>query len=1175
MKKMKSMDGNSATTHIAYAFSEVLALYPITPSSSMGEEADLLASIGRKNIFSGIPKIITMQSEAGAAGALHGALSAGAFCSTFTASQGLLLMIPNMYKIAGELMPCVFHVSARAIAGQALSIFGDHQDVMATRATGFCLLCSNSVQEAMDLSLVAHLSSIRASLPFIHFFDGFRTSHEIQKIEEIDYSDVKKLVDWKKIDEHRKRALNPEHPHLKGSAQNPDIYFQATEASNSFYVSAIKIVEEEMNNVFVLTGRRYKLFDYVGHPEAEKIIIMMGSGAETAEEVVNHLVQKGEKVGLVKVRLYRPFSTEHLLKAIPKSTKKIAVLDRTKESGSLAEPLYLDICAALQENGIQKLVIGGRYGLGSKEFNPPMVLSVFDNLDLPEPKKHFTVGILDDVTHTSLKVEENIDTSSKDCVSCKFWGLGGDGTVGANKQAIKIIGDNTNKFVQGYFSYDSKKSGGITVSHLRFSNDQIHSTYLISSSDYLACHNPSFIGKYDIINDIKEGGTFVLNTPWTQNDLDKKLPWSLKATIANKKVQFYIIDATAIAKKTGIGRHINMIMQTVFFKLVNIIPIEKAISFLKDSIEKNHAKKGEDVIQMNKKAVDMAIEKLEKVNYPKSWANEISCEKQMDNKRPDFIKNVADVINKQKGDSLPVSAFTPGGVYPSSTTKYEKRDIATELPEWIKENCIQCNQCSFACPHASIRPFLLTEKEVKEAPSEYEGLDPVGKPLKEYKYSIQVYPEDCTGCGICAEICPAVKGKALVMKPKKEVFEKEKKVLDYVSKLPLHIPTLNKFSVKGSQFRQPLLEFSGACSGCGETPYVKLLTQLFGERMIISNATGCSSIWGGSAPSIPWTTNEKGCGPAWANSLFEDNAEYGFGMQTAISYRRDELASIIKEAIKENIKEPLSEAFENWLKHKDEGDISQKISTEIKAILEKTEKTQTLTKIWERRDILTKPSIWIIGGDGWAYDIGYGGLDHVIAMNQDVNIMVLDTEVYSNTGGQASKATQMGAIAKFASSGKKTIKKDLGMIAISYGNVYVASVALGADKRQVITAIKEAEEYDGPSIIIGYGSCLAHGAKGGITQSHKQQQAAVDSGYWVNYRFNPALKKEGKNPFQLDSKTPTLPLIDFLSSQSRYNYLQKTNPEIAKQLNDELNVYLKEKYETYLRWSEPKKSFLR
>lgn len=1166
----KSVDGNTAAAHVAYAFSDVAAIYPITPSSPMGEVVDAWSAQGRKNIFGQQVKVVEMQSEGGAAGAVHGALTAGAFCSTFTASQGLLLMIPNMYKIAGELMPCVFHVSARAIAGQALSIFGDHQDVMAARATGFALLASCSVQEAMDLALVAHLATIPASVPFLHFFDGFRTSHEIQKIQMIDYDDIPPLVDWEGIKKHRQRALNPEHPHLRGSAQNPDIYFQVNEAANKFYQAVPEIVAEEMEKVSKLTGRSYHLFDYVGAPDAERVIVMMGSGAETAEETVEYLIKKGEKVGLIKVRLFRPFSAEHFLKAVPKTVKRIAVLDRTKENGSFGEPLYLDVCSVYQNANKEMLIVGGRYGLGSKNFTPTMVKAVFDNLKLKQPKNHFTVGIEDDVTFTSLPLGEQIDTSPEGVVQCKFWGIGGDGTVGANKDAIKIIGDNTDLYVQGYFAYDSKKSGGVTISHLRFGKVPIKSTYLIGKADYIACHHPSYVYKYDLLEGVREGGTFVLNAPWSLEEMETHLPNSLKHVIAEKKLKFYVIDAVKIAEEIGLGGRINMVMQTVFFKLANVIPVDKAITYLKKAIEKTYGKKGRDVVEMNWKAVDIALKHIQEVKYPASWVK-LEPEKPEEKKdEPEFVKKVMQPMLAMKGDQLPVSVFTPGGFFPPGTTKYEKRGVGINVPEWQKNLCIQCNQCAFVCPHAAIRPALVTREEMEKAPKGFEALKAVGKGAENLYFRIQVSTLDCTGCGNCADICPAPKGKALVMKPIDTQRSTQVPIHEYIEKhIPIRTLDMDKFTVKGSQFQQPLMEYSGACAGCGETPYVKLITQLFGDRMIIANATGCSSIWGGSAPSVPYCTNKKGHGPAWANSLFEDTAEYGFGMVLATIQRRKKLAELIQQALDENkVSGELKEVFTEWLRNKDDAEKSREDGDKIKTLLENHHDDELLNQIWESRDLLTKKSIWAIGGDGWAYDIGYGGLDHVLAMGEDINILVLDTEVYSNTGGQASKATPIGSVAKFAASGKKTKKKDLGLMAMTYGYVYVASVAMGANKNQLLKALKEAESYPGPSLIIAYAPCINHGIKAGMSKSQHEEKRAVESGYWPLYRFDPRLADEGKNPFQLDYKEPDGTLREFIMGEIRYNSLTRSFPEEAKRLHKKLEEDVNERYKKYKKLAE-------
>ena len=1164
---MKSVDGNTAAAHIAYAFSDVAAIYPITPSSPMGEEVDAWAAHGRKNLFDQVLKVSELQSEGGAAGAVHGALSAGACATTFTASQGLLLMIPNMYKIAGDLMPTVFHVSGRAIATQALSIFGDHQDVMATRQTGFALLSSNSVQEVMDLALVAHLSTLQASIPFLHFFDGFRTSHEIQKIEMIDYEDIKPLVNWDAIKKHRQRALNPEHPHQRGTAQNPDIYFQVTEAANSFYQKVPGIVEEEMKKVAALTGRSYHLFDYVGAPDADHIVVMMGSGCEIVEEAVGYLNKKGEKVGLIKVRLYRPFSADHFIQALPKTVKKIAVLDRTKESAAFGEPLYLDVLSVLHDRNLHPLVVGGRYGLGSKDFTPTQAKAVFDNLKQATPKNHFTVGIIDDVTNTSLPLGEQIDAAPEGLIRCKFWGIGGDGTVGANKDAIKIIGDNTDMYVQGYFAYDSKKSGGVTMSHLRFGKSPIHSSYLIDKADYIACHQPSYVDKYDLLEGIRDGSTFVLNSPWNLQEMETCLPNSLKKTIAQKHLKFYNIDAVKIAEDIGLGGRINMVMQTVFFKLSNVLPIDQAIQYLKDAIAKTYGKKGQEIIEMNWKAVDAASAAIQEVRYPSSWAS-LPAEMKKQWQEPAFITKVARPMNAQQGDKLPVSAFTPAGIFPSGTTKYEKRGVAINVPEWIMKNCIQCNQCSMVCPHAAVRPVLLTQDELSKAPQGFEAKKAVGKEAEGLFFRIQVYAEDCMGCGNCADICPS-KPKSLEMKPLATQKDTQVQMLKYAETIPSRTGGFDKYTLKGSQFQTPLLEFSGACSGCGETPYLKLATQLFGDRMIIANATGCSSIWGGSAPSVPFTTNEKGYGPAWANSLFEDNAEYGFGMVLATFQRRRKLADLITQA-KEKASSELKEAFSGWLSNMNDADQSRFYGDKIKGLLEKNHADSLLMEIWESRDMLTKKSIWSAGGDGWAYDIGYGGLDHVLAMNEDINILVFDTELYSNTGGQSSKATPIGSIAKFAESGKKTKKKDLGLMAMSYGYVYVASVAMGANKNQVIKAMKEAESYPGPSLIIAYSPCINQGIKAGMGKTQEEEKRAVESGYWPLYRYDPRLAAEGKNPFQLDYQAPNGTIHDFLMGEVRYAALRQTFPEEAEKLHKQLEESTQTRYQSYKRMAEQK-----
>ncbi|MBW1729749.1 MAG: pyruvate:ferredoxin (flavodoxin) oxidoreductase [Deltaproteobacteria bacterium] len=1165
--KTKTLEGNEAAAHVAYAMSEVAAIYPITPSSSMGEYCDEWSAKGRKNIFGQTLKVVEMQSEAGAAGAVHGALAAGALATTFTASQGLLLMIPNMYKIAGEIMPGVFHVSARAIATHALSIFGDHSDINAVRQSGFCLIASASVQEVMDLALVAHLASIRSSLPFLHFFDGFRTSMEIQKIEIIDYEDMAELVDWDAIETFRSRAMNPEYPQLRGTAQNPDIFFQNREACNPYYLRVPSIVQEEMEKVSDLVGRRYRLFDYVGDPEADRVIVSMASSCDVMEETVNYLNKLGERVGLVKVRLYLPFSKEYFLRVLPNTTKSIAVLDRTKAPGALGEPLYQDVCAVFRDMNDSPTVVGGRYGLGSKDFTPTMVKAVFDNLRGKQPKNHFTVGITDDVTFTSLELGEEIDPSPEGTVRCKFWGLGSDGTVGANKNAIKIIGENTDLFAQAYFAYDAKKSGGITMSHLRFSPHKIQSPYLLTKSDFIACHNPAFVNQYDILDGIREGGTFLLNSPWSAQEMEERLPNHLKRTIANKRLNFYNIDAVKIASEVGLGGRINMIMQAAFFKISNVLPPEEAFNYLKDAIKKTYGKKGENVVQMNIKAVDMAVDAIEKIEVPEAWAT-AGQEKYLEKDEPEFVTKVMRPMLLQQGDKIPVSLLPPDGIFPTGTTKYEKRGIAISVPEWQPENCIQCNQCAFVCPHAVIRPVLARPDDLEEAPEGFVTVEAKGKELKGLRFRIQISPLDCTGCGNCVHVCPAKK-KALIMKPLSTQTDKEIPNHLFASELPELGDLIPVTTVKGSQFRKPLFEFSGACAGCGETPYIKLATQLFGDRMLIANATGCSSIYGGSAPSCPYTVNEEGHGPAWANSLFEDNAEYGFGMELAVSQRREKLADLVRQALEAEISEPLKEALSQWLEHMNDGEKSKQASKQLLERLEleiaeaEDEVNPILWDILEMKDYMVKKSIWIIGGDGWAYDIGYGGLDHVLAMGRDVNILVLDTEVYSNTGGQSSKSTPTGAVAKFAAAGKPTKKKDLGLMAMTYGYVYVASVAMGANKSQALKAMLEAESYNGPSIIIAYAPCINHGINMGLSQ--EEEKKAVESGYWILYRYDPRRKQAGENPLLLDSKEPKSDFKEFLMGEVRYSSLTRTFPENAERLFSEAEQLMKERYELYKR----------
>ena len=1171
-RKMKTMDGNNAAAWAAYPFTEVAAIYPITPSSVMAEVTDAWSAKGQTNIFDQPVRVAEMQSEAGAAGTVHGSLAAGALTTTYTASQGLLLMIPNMYKIAGELLPCVIHVSARCVASHALNIFGDHSDVYACRQTGFAMMCSSNPQEVMDLGTVSHLATIKSRVPFLHFFDGFRTSHEIQKIETWDKADVMEMVDMDAIEAFRSRAINPEHPVLRGTAQNPDIFFQAREACNPYYDAVPAVVEEYMAKVNEKIGTNYKLFNYYGAPDATKVIIAMGSVCDTIEETVDYLNKSGEKVGLIKVRLYRPFCAEKLVEAIPETVKMISVLDRTKEPGSLGEPLYLDVAAALRGTKFAETPIAcGRYGLGSKDTTPDQIKAVYDNCACKlDYKPRFTIGIEDDVTNLSLKSEGKLDTAPAGTIACKFWGLGSDGTVGANKNSIKIIGDHTDKYAQAYFSYDSKKSGGVTVSHLRFGDTPIKSTYLINQADFVACHNESYINKYDMVQDVKPGGTFLLNCQWSVEELDERLPGQVKRYIADNNVNFYIINGVKLGKETGMGSRINTILQSAFFKLANVIDFNDALGYMKAAAEASYAKKGMDIVEKNWAAIDAGHQNIVKVQVPESWKSAAdttigSAKVEGEGKLVDFVNNILIPCNAQQGDKLPVSTFADmaDGTFPQGSAAFEKRGIAIDVPAWNPENCIQCNFCSYVCPHAVIRPVIMTQEELDNAPALAKEKAKPATGMPGYYFVMTVSALDCTGCGSCANVCPGKKGeKALNMRPLDEQLA-EQEVFNYALTLADKPEVHEKFketSVKGSQFKQPLLEFSGACAGCGETPYAKLITQLFGDRMYIANATGCSSIWGGSAPSTPYTTNKLGKGPAWANSLFEDNAEYGYGMFLAQNtIRQRAIAKILKLA--QNVECAECKAvIEEYLSTVDNGKLNSPATDKLIALLEGMD-TAEAKDILKDKDFLRKKSMWIFGGDGWAYDIGFGGLDHVIASNEDINIFVFDTEVYSNTGGQSSKATPTGAIAQFAAAGKVVKKKDLAGIAMTYGYVYVAQIAMGADYNQCIKAIAEAESYNGPSIIIGYAPCINHGIKGGMSIAQSEEKKAVEAGYWHLFRYDPRLAAEGKNPFQLDSKAPTADYKDFIMGEVRYNSLARANPDRAAKLFDSAVESAKDKYD--------------
>ena len=1176
-RRMKSMDGNTAAAYASYAFTDVAAIYPITPSSDMAQHIDEWAATGKKNIFGETVQVVEMQSEGGASGAVHGSLQAGALTSTYTSSQGLMLMIPNMFKIAGELLPGVFHVASRLVASNGLGIFCDHSDVMTIRTTGFAMLSSASVQQAMDMAAVAHLSAIKGRVPFLHFFDGFRTSHEIQKFDAIDpknnYEEIRSLVDWAKVDEFRKGGLNPEHPHQQGTAQNPDIYFQGREAANKYYEATPEIVEEVMKQVGELTGRKYSLFDYVGAPDAERVIIAMGSGCDAIEETINYLAGKGEKVGLVKVHLYRPFSIKHFIAAIPASVKKIAVLDRTKESGSLGEPLYLDVCSALLEAGRSDIkVVGGRYGLGSKEFNPTMVKAVYDNLSKDEPKNHFTVGINDDVTHTSLELGETLDVAPAGTVSCMFYGLGSDGTVGANKNSIKIIGDHTDKYAQAYFAYDSKKSGGITISHLRFGDTPIQSTYLIDSADFIACHNPSYVTKYDMVSALKDGGTFLLNCPWTAEELDAQLPATMKQLLAKKHAKLYTIDAISLAKKVGMGGRINTIMQAAFFKLAEIIPYAQADEYMKAYAKKTYGKKGDAVVQKNWDAIDAGAGALVKIDVPADWAN--ATEKahvehlEGPEKTVAMVRNIMEPVGRMNGDSLPVSAFVDyaDGTFQQGAAAYEKRGVSVTVPEWTAETCAQCNQCAYVCPHATIRPYTLNAEEAAAAP---EGTKMVDHKMSKgkYKYALAVSPLDCMGCSVCVSVCPT---KSLKMVGQESQLG-EQKVFDYmVKEVTVKSDVAGTDNVIKSQYLKPYLEFSGSCAGCAETSYARLVTQLFGNRMYVSNATGCSSIWGGPAATSPYCMDKNGKGVAWANSLFEDNAENGYGMYLGQKVLREKYIEAVKELIAvPYVDEDIAAAGKEFLDTVNDGEKNSAAAEKLIAAINANPSVPTCEcdacklarKVLEGKNYLAKKSVWIFGGDGWAFDIGFGGLDHVLASGEDVNVFVFNTEVYSNTGGQASKASNIGQVAQFAAAGKEIKSKSLAEIAMTYGYVYVAQVAMGANMAQTLKAIKEAEAWHGPSLIIGYSPCEMHSIKGGMANCQLEMKKAVDCGYWNLFRYNPAAEK----PFSLDSKEPKGGYQDFLKNEARYARLATAFPERATELFEKNEENAKARYEHLLK----------
>ena len=1171
-RKMKTMDGNSAVAHVSYAFTDVAAIYPITPSSVMADLTDKFSAQGAKNLFGRQVQVTEMQSEGGASGAVHGSLAAGALTTTYTASQGLLLMIPNMYKMAGELLPGVIHVSARALTSHALSIFGDHSDIYACRQTGYAMLCSNNPQECMDLAAVAHLAAIEGRVPFLHFFDGFRTSHEIQKIEEWDYADLADMLNWDAVEAFRRRALNPEHPVTRGTAQNDDIFFQAREACNKYYDAVPEVVVKYMDKVNAKIGTDYKPFNYYGAEDAEHVIVAMGSVCDCTEEVVDYLNAAGEKVGLLKVHLYRPFVADYMLRELPKTVKTISVLDRTKEPGSIGEPLYLDVLAAINGSDFAGVkVYTGRYGLGSKDTTPGDIIAVYRNAESETPKRRFTIGIVDDVTNLSLPIVENPDTTPKGTHSCKFWGLGADGTVGANKNSIKIIGDNTDMYAQGYFAYDSKKSGGLTVSHLRFGKTPIKSTYYISKADFVACHNPSYVDKYDIVDDLKEGGSFLLNCPWDTEELSERLPGKMKKILAERHINFYTIDGIKIGKEIGLGGRINTVLQSAFFKIADIIPADKAKELMKAAAKKSYMKKGQAIVDMNYAAIDRGMEDLKKVEIPADWANavdnSVADKAEGNGALVEYVNEILKPVNAYKGNKLPVSTFMDhvDGTAPNGSAAYEKRGIAVDVPEWNPENCIQCNRCAIVCPHAVIRPVAMTADELAKAPEGTKSLPMMG--LKDLNFVMTVSTLDCTGCGACAQVCPGKKGaKALTMQPIDSQRPKQA-VFDYALTLEDKPEVHEKFkftTVKGSQFKQPLLEFSGACAGCGETPYAKLVTQLFGDRMFIANATGCSSIWGASAPATPYTKNKKGYGPAWQNSLFEDNAEFGLGMALGQKAIRNRLIEYVEGIQKDTDSADLKTACQNYLDTVTDSTSSRPATDALIAELEKNTEDAKVGELVKKtlvdKDELAKKSMWIFGGDGWAYDIGFGGLDHVIASGENVNILVFDTEVYSTTGGQASKATPVGSVAQFAAAGKAVKKKDLAAIAMSYGYVYVAQCAMGADNNQVLKAMVEAESYNGPSLVICYAPCINHGIKGGMGIAQLEEKKAVEAGYWNIFRYDPRLADEGKNPFMLDGKAPSASYRDFIMGEVRYNSLTRSFPERAEKLFEKAEKVAADKY---------------